>query len=217
MKKALWAVIVLTWGLCISCAKPGPDEPPPFTADTLLRLSSVLGDWRAPSPKWLPDASLIVFPSSLNGGGLVGLDPEGGFPIRFPFDLGRTGRFFNPSVIEVSPDRRWVAFISAESGSQEIWLGSFMENREDRLTDLKTPLRNFLSWSPDSRWIAFSTSIEGHYDVHKVAIPSGKVIRLTTDKRDELNPTWTPDSEAILYMRPDERGIDHDIMRITAG
>jgi len=216
MKKALWAVIVLTLGLCISCAKPGPDERPPFSADTLLRLTSVMGDWQAPSPKWLPDASLIVFPSSLNGSGLVGMDPEGGFPIRFPFDLGRTGRFFSPSVIEVSPDRKWVAFLSAKSGSQEIWLWSLMENREARLTDLKTPVQNFLSWSPDSRWIAFSTAIEGHYDVHKAEIPSGRVVRLTTDKRDDVNPTWTPSSEAILYIRPDERGINHDIMKITA-
>lgn len=217
MKKTLLFVCVLTAGLWTSCAKRDLDGHPPLSAEVLLSLSSVVGDWRAPSPKWLPDASLIVFPSPLNGGGLVGISPEGGFPIRFPFDLGGTGRFFNPSVIEVSPDGKWIAFISAKSGSQEIWIWSLLENRETRLTDMKKPLRNYLSWAPDSRWIAFSASIEGNYDVHKVSIPGGEVVRLTRNKSDEWDPTWTPDAQAILYVRPDERGIDHDIMKTTAG
>src|SRR4030065_1086722 len=60
------------------------EEIPTISADTMLRLNSVVGVWRSPSPKWSPDGIQIIFSSILNEGGAVCIRPEGGCPIRVP-------------------------------------------------------------------------------------------------------------------------------------
>ena len=167
--------------------------------DTLLRMESAVGGWRAPAPHWTPDGSQIIFPSIINDGNLVSLSPEGGFPIRIPINLGGTGWFFTPYVIKISPDGKWIAYISVKSGSREIWVWSVTDFQDVQLTDVKKPINNSLSWSPDSRWIAFSCNMEGNYDIYKISVPSREIVRLTSDKRKEVFPAWTRDSKKVLF------------------
>lgn len=186
-----------------------------LSIDTLLRMESAVGGWRAPAPQWTPDGSQIIFPSIINDNNLVSLSPEGGFPIRIPINLGGTGWFFTPYVIKISPNGKWVAYISVKSGSREIWVWSMTDFQDVQLTDMKKPINNSLSWSPDSRWIAFSCNTEGNYDVYKISVPSRELVRLTSDKRKEVFPTWTHDSKKVLFVRSDERAVDHEIIEIS--
>ncbi|OGC92939.1 MAG: hypothetical protein A2W25_11545 [candidate division Zixibacteria bacterium RBG_16_53_22] len=186
-----------------------------LSVDTLLRMESAVGGWRAPAPQWTPDGSQIIFPSIINDGNLVSLSPEGGFPIRIPINLGGTGWFFTPYVIKISPDGKWIAYISVKSGSREIWVWSVTDFQDVQLTDVKKPINNSLSWSPDSRWIAFSCNMEGNYDIYKISVPSREIVRLTSDKRKEVFPAWTRDSKKVLFVRSDERAVDHEIVEIS--
>lgn len=177
--------------------------------DKILGMTSVIGGRE--SPKWSPDGSRIIFPSFLNNGGLIGLSPDGGFPIRLPIIFGPGGR--DP---QFSPSGEWISYISAKSGSPEIWLWSVSDGLELQLTKLGGQINNTLSWSPDSRWIVFSGNRYGNFDIWKVAVPSGEILRLTGDSREEVYPYWTPDSSMILYVRLDKRRVDHEIIEITA-
>lgn len=187
-----------------------------ISVDTLLRMESAVGGWRAPAPQWSPDGSRIIFPSILNDGNLVSISPDGGFPIRIPSNLGGTGWFFTPYVIKISPDGKWLAYISVKSGSREVWIWSMTDYRDVQLTDMKKPINNTLSWSPDSRWIAFSCNTEGSFDIYKASVQSREIVRLTSDKRREVFPAWTPDSRKILFVRSDDREIDHEIVEIDS-
>lgn len=181
--------------------------------DVLLQIGSVVGGQL--SPKWSPDSKKILFPSSLNSGGLVTVSIEGGFPTRMPIDLGGTGHFLSSNDPRWSPDGKWISYISTKSGTPELWLWSVQDGREMQLTDLGGRI-NALNWSPNSRWIAFSGDLYGGFDIWKVAVPSGEVQRLTTDLRYDVYPSWTPDSEKILYDRLDDRWVDHEVMEIPA-
>jgi len=178
--------------------------------DNLLRISSVAGN-----PQWIPDGKQIIFSSALNRGGLMSISPDGGFPIRLPLELGETGHFLVPNQPKVSPDGRWIAYVSSKGGAPEIRLWSFASGSDVQLTNLGARI-NALSWSPDSKWIAFSGDRYGNFDVWKAAIPDGKVYRLTKDNHYEVYPVWTPDSRKILYVRLDGRWIDHDVIEISA-
>ena len=196
------------------------EEIPTISADTMLRLNSVVGVWRSPSPKWSPDGTQIIFSSILNEGGAVCISPEGGFPIRVPIADQGAGlieyrgpvRFFDPRY---SPDGKWISYVSGRSGYPEIWLWSVSSGYDIQLTDLKGRIGGWI-WSPDSRWIAFSLDKENSYDIWKVSIPGKEVARLTSDKRHEVNPVWGPDGQRILYVRMDDSQANHEIIEITA-
>jgi dipeptidyl aminopeptidase/acylaminoacyl peptidase len=71
-----------------------------------------------------------------------------------------------------------------------------------------------LSWSPASDAVAIAANRSGVYDIYRVEVPSGVTHRLTIDDRYEVYPTFTPDGRHILYVRLDERWVDHQIVKI---
>ena len=187
----------------------------PLLVDNLLSIGSVVSGRDA--PQWSPDGSAILFLSSLGGGsGLWSISPEGGFPVQMVEDLSLVGvgSLGSPAPTP-SPNGEWVSYVSSKSGAPEIWLWSASDGRDVRLTDLGARVGAF-SWSPDGRWIAFSGDRYGDMDVWKVSVPDGDIHRLTSDDRYEVFPTWTPDGQSILYVRLDERWVDHHVMEIPA-
>lgn len=180
-----------------------------MSLEDLLRMESVISGQT--SPKWSPDGSQIIFASTLNKGGPVGISPEGGFPISFPIDFVRGGH-----DLRFSPDGKWISYISYRDHNDEVYVWSLREGQEIKLTNLEGRINNTLSWSPDSRWIVLSNNCRGDFDIWKVAVPSGKISRLTSAEQDEVCPTWTPDSKKIIYVRMDERRVDHDVLEISA-
>jgi len=203
------SVIILMGMLMISSghAEVNPSVP---SLDLLMRITSSAGP-----AQWYPDGSRIVFTSGLNPGGMVSLSPDGGFPQRLPFDLGGTGHFLMPNLPTVSPDGCWIAYISNKNGAPEMWAWSVEDGRDIRLTRLGGRINAF-SWSPDSRWIAFSGDVYGNYDIWKVSVPDGEAVRLTWESVYEVYPTWTPDSRHVLFIRMDERWLDHEIVTVSA-
>ena len=188
--------------------------PARVVAEQVVSIRSFVGE----TPQWSPDGTQIAFLSSLGvGGGIWSVSPEGGFPTRLASDLGTGGLFIPaPQMPAWSPDGSWISYVSDKSGSPELWLWSARDGRHLQLTNLGGQRVNSYAWSPDGKWIAFGGNRYGNFDIWKVAVPSGEARRLTTDPRLEAFPSWAPDGQKLLYVRLDDRWMDHDVLEIDA-
>lgn len=186
-----------------------------LSAQELTSIGSVISGRDA--PQWSPDGDEILFMTSLGGGvNVYGISPEGGFPRPLVEDLSLSGTGSPGSQKpQWSPDGRWIGYVSSKGGAPEIWLWSVEDGRNVQLTDLGARV-NALQWSPDGDRIVFSNDRYGAQDIWVVSVPDGQPRRLTDDARYETYPTWTPDGQSILYVRMDERWVDHDVMEIPA-
>lgn len=174
-------------------------------AELLTSMSSVVG---GDGPQWMPDGSRIVFSANLGTGSFWTVSPDSGALARLSGDL-------SPQSPRLSPDGRAIAYISDKGGNPEIWMWSAADARDVQLTKLGARV-NALSWAPDGRTIAFAALRLGSYDIWTVAVSDGAVRRVTRGEEHELVPEWTPDGRSLVYVRADDRWVDHDIMLVPA-
>ncbi len=101
----------------------------------------------------------------------------------------------------VSPDGRWLAYVSARVGVGKLFL-------RDLTTGLERPLTGgdkvdlFPAWSPDSRSIAYTSGDNDNHDVFvipDVEAPAAAPRQLTTWKFDDLRPTFSPDGALVAF------------------
>ena len=202
---ALWT----GWACVVEAPAASEDESGPISAETLVDLQAAVGG--SHSPQWSPDGSMITF---VSGGGLgaVGLEDGTFTTLTEDLSLSGVGSLGAPQPVW-SPEGRWIAYTSDKSGAPEIWLWSAEDGTDRKLTGLAARA-NGLAWSPDGASIAFSGDRFGNMDIWTVSVPGGRVHRLTSDPLYEGYPSWTPGGERLLYVRMDERWVDHDVVEI---
>ncbi|MGB7497122.1 MAG: PDZ domain-containing protein [Candidatus Acidiferrum sp.] len=101
-----------------------------------------------------------------------------------------------------SPDGKWIAYFSDESGEYALHLKPQDGMGEVRKINLGQPPSFYYSpvWSPDSKKIAYS---DKRLNLWYVDIDSGKPVHVDTNPYDEANfqMVWSPDSRWIAYTR----------------
>lgn len=105
-----------------------------------------------------------------------------------------------------SPDGRWIAYLSDESGEYEIYVTqSDGRGETTKLTSDGDCYRYLSSWSPDSRYITFADKT-GKLFVLNVALKEAKLVD-TDPTAARIQPSWSHNSEWICYSRAsDDRG-----------
>ena len=103
-----------------------------------------------------------------------------------------------------SPDGKWIAWFSDESGEYALYLRDQHGLGEVRKITLDQPPSFYYrpTWSPDSRKIAYS---DKRLNLWYVDVTNGVPVKVDTDYYDEgpspFNITWSPDSRWLAYNR----------------
>ena len=175
------------------------------------------GDWM---PSWSPDGKQIAFASYRDGHvhaihgwrtpEIYVMDADGGNPQNL---TNNPSRDWSPSW---SPDGKRIAFQSDRDNDRdhniEIYVmdadGSNPQNLTNNPTEDRSP-----SWSPDGKRIVFSAVRPGHfknnldltYEIYVMAADGGNEQRLTENRNNDWNPSWSPDGKRIAF-QSDRKG-----------
>ncbi len=100
---------------------------------------------------------------------------------------------------QFSPDGRQIAFRSARSGANEIWVCGADGNRPRRLTDFGGPVTGSPRWSPDGQWLVFDSRPRGNADIFVIPAGGGAPQPLTGEPSEEVVPSWSHDGQWIYF------------------
>jgi len=105
----------------------------------------------------------------------------------------------------LSPDGRRIAFMSARTGTPEIWVSDRDGSKAVQLTSFGGPYVALPAWSPDGRFIAFVSAAAGQSEIYLVRPEGGEPIRITNHPASDTWPDWSHDGRR-LYFTSDRGG-----------
>jgi tricorn protease len=104
-------------------------------------------------------------------------------------------------AVDYSPDGKWLAYISDQSGREELYVVPVDASAPaQKLTDIDA-LKFGFNWSPDSKEIAFAASDD---KLRKLTVATKQVIELDSSRYGGFGgPVWSPDGKWIAYSKQD--------------
>lgn len=102
-----------------------------------------------------------------------------------------------------SPDGRWIAYLSDQTGEYEVYITQSDGKGETRqLTTDGTRWRQLANWSPDSEYIAFN---DNGGNLYLLNVESGESTHVIQDcQAQQITPTWSKDSAWITFSTSDD-------------
>ena len=143
-----------------------------------------------------PDAKRVVVEAR---GELFSIPAENGPVMNLTNNSGAFDQ--NPAW---SPNGKWIAYWSDQSGEYEIWLQDQQTGTSKKLTNFGKGMGWQLFWSPDSKKLAFINYLQ---EIKVLTVSSGDII--TIDKTDFLpypaltgfRLSWSSDNNWIAYSK----------------
>jgi len=168
----------------------------------------VTGDIPATRPHWVKAADKIQNASISPSGARAVFEARGEI-LSVPAEKGDIRNLTRTAnVVERdpawSPDGKWIAFFSDESGEYALHLVDQSGLGDVKKINLGNPPSFFYSptWSPDSKKVAFA---DKRLNLWYVDIEKGTPVKVVTDIYDAwgvaFTPAWSPDSKWITYSK----------------
>ena len=168
----------------------------------------IAGDLPATRPHWVKVADKIQNASISPSGARAVFEARGEI-LSVPAEKGDIRNLTRTTAVVErdpawSPDGKWIAFFSDESGEYALHLVEQSGLGEVKKINLGNPPSFFYSptWSPDSKKIAFT---DKRLNVWYVDIDKGTPVKVVTDIYDAwgvaFTPSWSPDSEWIAFSK----------------
>ena len=133
---------------------------------------------------WLSDKIFILVAEGTDGFNIWSEDIVGGKNKQLTFT---GGSIYQP---DISPDKRYIVFVSNRSGSLNIWGMNSDGINQAQLTNGK--YEDMPQITPDGKWVVYhSPQEEGH--IWKVSIDGGEPLRLVS--QDALYPAVSPNGK----------------------
>ncbi len=103
-----------------------------------------------------------------------------------------------------SPDGKWIAYVSDQSGEDEIWIRPQEGSGEPRaLTSGADTYKYEIVWSPDSQRIAWTDKLNR---LQFVEVESKQVTLAAQSEAFEIRDfVWSPDSQWLAFTKPEVR------------
>jgi tricorn protease len=103
-----------------------------------------------------------------------------------------------------SPDGKWIAYVSDQSGEDEIWIRPQEGSGEPRaLTSGADTYKYEIVWSPDSKRIAWTDKLNR---LQFVEVESKQVTLAAQSEAFEIRDfVWSPDSQWLAFTKPEVR------------
>ena len=103
-----------------------------------------------------------------------------------------------------SPDGKWIAYVSDQSGEDEIWIRPQEGSGEPRaLTSGADTYKYEIAWSPDSKRIAWTDKLNR---LQFVEVESKQVTPVAQSDAFEIRDfVWSPDSQWLAFTKPEVR------------
>lgn len=158
------------------------------------RVTTLLLDEK--SPIWARDGSTIYYRS----------DGFGGPPDIIELPQGEKAKllFRGPGVEEpedVSPDGKWLLFITRRAANSDIHLLSLERPAEVQTLVATTFNETSPRFSPDGRWIAYTSDVSGGPEVY-VRPFEGKGVAVRVSRDGGSRPRWRGDGKELYFLAP---------------
>lgn len=142
---------------------------------------------------WTPDSRSLIYVSDRNGEDEI---------YRYDFTARRETRLtsdLTPKLLpRVSPDGRWVAYIS---GLDSLRLISLDGGAPRELCRARFVVAADLAWSPDSRWLAFLAQDERYFsNVYVAPVEGGEPRQITfLSNLEGGDLLWAPNGQFLVF------------------
>ncbi len=176
-------------------------------------------NWLNPGITWSPDSKKLAFAAKKGQFDVLHIVDVKKKKIVTTYDF-EFDELFSPTW---SPQGDEIAFTASKNGATDIYIFNITTNRYRNMTkDAFSDLRP--QWSPDGERIAFvsdrgpftdpkdrinvdfQTFNYNNHDIYYLDVKSKEIHRVTQTEYLEKDPTWSPDSKALVYSC-DENGV----------
>ena len=157
------------------------------------RITTAPEDARDAPPSWNPSGGLLTYASDMSGDRRTRV-----FVVE-----ARSGA--TPSSLQLGRDPAWhpsqnrIVYngFNDAGGDPGLWLMDSEGGDRSQLTDNGNDLRP--TWSPDGRHVVFMSTRDGNWELYRVSVADGSILRLTDDPAQDGLPTISPDGKWVAF------------------
>jgi len=142
---------------------------------------------------WTPDDRIAYITNESGNADVWLMAPDGSNRRQLTANMGQN---LTPVV---SPDGRYIVFLSTRDGSKKIWRMDLNGNNPQALTP--GPADAFPTVSPDGKWVIYASQGAAKWTISKVSIDGGNAVQLS-DKPAAM-PAVSSDNKFVAYLYPD--------------